>query len=458
MIAKHFECKSCTFVLPNVMVQPRLFSLFALLGSWLVGLLAFLLYQPLYPDLDHDEVYWVGSTYYYDLAFVQRDWVHPAWQLLPARENPPVSKYVLGFGLAAAGHRITTLDSLSYFYLFWLRLENNPEVTGAGQTPDYQKRFHVLDAATPGFRESVVERKRSPLTKPIIQAARATSTLCVVLASLLLLLLVSRAGDWIAGLIAGLLLLLHPLVLAASGRAMSDSVALLFSIAAAFAVLSWYRCVSAPPPSRFRGAMGRSLTAGLFLALACGAKMNSLILVLVAGVIVALVAGRDILRKDRLAALQVVAHGLLILAVGVVVFVVINPTLMQDPVGGMAATVLEHRRTEALHTDLTNSRLEALPAKVSAVVKMGFVGWIPFVALVLGTAWFVIRQWHDAAVRFAAVWWVVAFVCLALWVPFVWPRYIIPILPPSTWLIACMVSAGLRRVVPHFRNAGVLPR
>ncbi len=428
------------------MVRPRIFPLIALLGSWLGGVLVFLWYQPLYPDLDHDEVYWVGSTYYYDLAFVQRDWAHPAWQLLPARENPPVSKYVLGLGLAAGGHRITTLDSLSYFYLFWLRVENNPEVTVAGQTPDYQKRFHVLDAATPGFRESVVEKKRAPLTKPVIQAARATSTLCAVLASLLLLLLVSRSGDGIAGLIASLLLLLHPLVLAASGRAMSDLVALLFSIAAAFSAFAWYRHVSDPSLSRFRGVLSHSVITGVLLALACGAKMNSLIVVLVTGLIVAVVAVRNLLRKDRLEALHVAAHGLIILTVGVVVFIAINPTLIQDPVGGIAATVLEHRRTEALHTDLTNSRLETLQAKVSAVVKMGFVGWTPFVALVMGTAWFVVCHWKDAAVRFAACWWVVAFICLTLWVPFVWPRYIIPILPPSAWLIACMLSAGVRHL------------
>jgi hypothetical protein len=36
-----------------------------------------------------DEVYWIGSAYYFDLAFVWGEWGHPDWQLLPARENPP---------------------------------------------------------------------------------------------------------------------------------------------------------------------------------------------------------------------------------------------------------------------------------------------------------------------------------------------------------------------------------
>lgn len=434
-------------MLPNVRVRPRIIHLLALLVTWLAGVIVFLSYQPLYQDLAHDEVYWVGSTYYYDLAFVQRDWAHPAWQLLPARENPPVCKYVLGLGLAAAGHRITNLDSLSYFYLFWLRLENNPEVTGAGLSPDYQKRFRVLDAATPGFREGVVKNKRAPLVKSVIRAARATSTLCAVLASLLLLLMVSRSGDWIAGLIASSLLLFHPLVMTESGRAMSDLVALLFSIAAAFSAYAWYLCVSAPSLPRFREVLSNSVIAGFLLALACGAKMNSLVVVLVTGLMVAFVAGRKVLKHDRLGAVKVAAHGLIILTIGLLVFIAINPTLIQRPIDGIAATVLEHRRTEALHTDLTNSRLETLPAKASAVVKMGFVGWTPFVTLLIGTTWFVIRRWDNPAVRFAACWWVVGFVCLTLWLPFVWPRYIIPLLPPSAWLIASMVSVGLRRIV-----------
>ena len=39
-----------------------------------------------------DEIYWIGQTYYYHLAFERMEWPHPDWLLLPARNNPPVGK------------------------------------------------------------------------------------------------------------------------------------------------------------------------------------------------------------------------------------------------------------------------------------------------------------------------------------------------------------------------------
>lgn len=465
------------------MARPRTLLLIGTLIAWLGELLVWLLLQPVDTPLDHDEIYWVGSAYYYDLAFVQRDWTHPAWLLLPARENPPVSKYVIGLGLAAAGHRITTIDSLSYFYLFWLQWENNADAHVTG--PDGEKRARVVEAATPGFRQRVLEKRRAPLTRPVVRAARNTVLVCAFLASLLLFMLATIAGDRMASLLASQLLLLHPAVVYASSHAMSDAIALMFSIAAALAAFWWYRrfsqlsqadLISSPSPGslgefalppdedtagvalprrqgvQFSQGLSSSITSGVLLALACGAKMNSLVIVVLTGVMVASVTMQRWMARERAGAITAVAHGLIILLVALSVFVVINPAILQDLPGGLAATVMEHRRTEQLQTDLAHPTLVSLPAKLEAVISMGFFGWPPFAAMVLIVVWSAVRRRHDDGIRFAVCWWLVAFICVTLWIPFMWSRYIIPLLPPSVWLVGCFSSAGARWLIRAFRQ------
>ena len=58
--------------------------------------------------IHEDEIYWIGSSYYYQLAVVEGDASNPDWQLLPARENPVLGKSVIGLALQIAGHPVTT--------------------------------------------------------------------------------------------------------------------------------------------------------------------------------------------------------------------------------------------------------------------------------------------------------------------------------------------------------------
>jgi 4-amino-4-deoxy-L-arabinose transferase-like glycosyltransferase len=436
-------------------MRKRLTLLLGCFAAWLAGTVAWLATQSDDPLLDHDEVYWIGSAYYYDLAFVQWDWSHPAWRLQPARENPPVSKYVIGLGLAVAGHHITTIDSLSYFYLIWLRWEKTPDAQA--RTVDEEKRARVVAAAPPGFRQQMLERKRAPLTRPVVQAARDTILVCAVLGSLFLFLLGTVAGDRLAGLIASQLLLFHPVAASAASHAMSDTVALLFSIAAAWAVLSWYRHFAHAPASDLRPGWPHSLAAGAALALACGAKMNSLVLVILAGVMVAFVIVQHGRNGSHREAIRAAAHGLLILAVGVTVFTIINPAILSDFPGGLAATVTEHGRTESIQVDLRYPHPVGLAGKLQSVISMGFYGWPLFSLMLAIVIWAVARRWHDDAVRFAVCWWVIALAGVTLWLPFAWPRYVLPLLAPSVWLVGVFFASGIRSLgdrLPGLRPAG----
>src|SRR5882757_5247323 len=68
-------------------------------------------------SLKEDEIYWIGQTYYFHLAVEERDWSNPDWQLLPARENPVLGKYVIGLGLRLNGLSVTNVDWLGVFFI-----------------------------------------------------------------------------------------------------------------------------------------------------------------------------------------------------------------------------------------------------------------------------------------------------------------------------------------------------
>ena len=83
-------------------MRTRSLRLILIAAAWAVGALFWWTQQRPPPLLDHDEVYWIGSAYYYELALVRHDFDDPAWGWLPERENPPVCKYEIGLGLHLA--------------------------------------------------------------------------------------------------------------------------------------------------------------------------------------------------------------------------------------------------------------------------------------------------------------------------------------------------------------------
>ncbi|MBL9199172.1 MAG: phospholipid carrier-dependent glycosyltransferase [Opitutaceae bacterium] len=417
--------------------------------AWAAGALGWVALQKDDPLLDQDEVYWIGSAYYYDLAWVRRDWRHEAWRLLPARENPPVCKYVLGLGLATAGHRVESIENLAYFYLKWLRWENPAAVpTNAAE----EKRAAVVRAAGPEFMRQVLDGRRAPLPRPVVGAARTTVLVCAVLGSLSLLLLGWSVGDRVAGLVASVLLLVHPVAASAASHAMSDTIALLFAVAAAWAVTNWYRRLAAPDGPR---GLGPAVLAGVALGLACAAKMNALVLVLLAGALTAIAmaqrwragAGRGVGAAAR--------QGIAVLVVALALFVAINPAILADFPRALAAPIMEHRLTEATQVDLHDPHPAGLGGKLAAVARMAFYGWEFFAVMAGLVAWCAVRRWREPAVRVAVIWWGLALASVTLWLPFAWPRYVLPLLAPSAWIAGLALTAAWQAAVR--RNAAASP-
>jgi hypothetical protein len=398
--------------------------------------------RPTTAEPDVDEVYWIGSAYYYHLAFERFDWGNRDWDLLPARENPPIAKYVIGLGLAVRGHHVTSPDVLGGFYQYF------QHVDGAwGTGVDRAKREAVVRRITP---KSIGKPAGAPLQLPsdVLIAARETMIVVAVLTSGLVFLLGRQLSSSFAGLIASQLWLAHPSAVESYNHALSDAVAQFFCASAAVTIASGLKRW-AEPPGLSRAFMIRwAVAVGVLLGLACAAKMNALVLLAAfATGFVAVVAGAGGIGRFKSAAVTLAA----VAAAGIATFVMLNPAILHDPGNGLIATVAEHRRTEAIQAGFLHGYLTSVTAKLGVVTDIGFRGILPASLLLLITVAAAMRG--NATTRFVAGWWFVAATGVTLWIPFARHRYVLPVVIPSVLLVSVAVAAVVDRLRQRLRAA-----
>jgi len=402
------------------------------------------------PRVDPDEIYWIGSVYYYHLAFERGDWSHPDWSLLSARENPPVARYVLGLGLALAGQHIVTRDMLGCFRVMF---KETPGVWGVGE--DYAKR--VAEAGRMN-----AELCARPLGGPgvtnkpaLLALSRRIMLVTIVLASLLVFVLGASISNPATGLLASQFFLLHPLAIFASDHAMSDAVAVLFSTAAALAAWLFIRRLSTAEPVTPRSGAVLVLLNGMALALACGAKMNSLIMVLVFGAAAGGVAIQAWRNHDRTRAVQAVLCGAASVVAAFAIFVLLNPAILADFPGGLIALFEEQRvGLEYTMRVMPELRLATLGAKFGAVTHVA-TGPLTFgLGAIVGLV--AALRSRRAGMWLMAAWWVISVVAVTLWIPIAWGRYVLPIVVPSTLLLAYAAVAAAERLITLARSRSSL--
>ena len=399
--------------------------------------------------VDPDEIYWIGSSYYYHLAFERAEWNHPDWTLMSARENPPVSKYVLGLGLATTGQRVVDREMLGCFVLMF----KDPRKWGEGAY--YQRRIGDLAGMTE-------ERCARPLGGPgvtnkpaLLLYARRVMLVTTVLASLVILVLGASIANPVTGLVASQLFLLHPITVFTYNHAMADAVALLFSAVAALATWRFVLRFTDPAPVSARDGWLLTVISGVALALACGAKMNSLILVVLFAAAVAGVAVTTFRNGDRARARQVLAYGAASGVVAFAVFTLINPAILADFSGALQAVFAEQRvGLEFTMRAMPELRLEGLDDKFGAVshVALGPVSFLLGALVCLVPA---LRS-RRVGLWLVAAWWTIAVVIVTLWIPIAWSRYVLPIVAPSALLLAyALVSAADALVVMTRRQSAL---
>src|SRR5262249_49176737 len=153
---------------------------------------------------------------------------------------------------------------------------------------------------------------------------------------------------------------------------------------------------------------GFSLLCGALLALACGAKMNSLVVVLLSGAALAFVVLRAYASGGVPRAVTALACGSIAALAAGGGFLAINPALLNAVWGGLAATVTEHRQTEAIQLKFITVPLKTITQKLGAVAELSAFSPTACCGLGVFAVWCLAS--NHAGRRFVACWWLIALV------------------------------------------------
>jgi hypothetical protein len=390
--------------------------------------------------MHQDEPAWIGSAYYFDLL-ARGEPDHPDWRLLPARESPFVGKFLFGVALRAAGHPVQSFDPLAAWHEAW-RL---PSGAGGGSLARAE-RLAVSRRLSADARLAI-RRNRFRYVQPSqLVAARLVAASFGIACAVAVAALGLRCRGPATGLVAGIAFALHGLAIDGYTHAMFDVIALAFSALAMLALIALVGPAWGDPGGP-RRTLAMGLITGVLLALAVGTKMNAMIVVLVAASLAVVVLARAARTGDRRG--PGVARSLgLSLVVGLLAFITINPTLHGDLAGGLRDLFAMPARTTRVQASFLPDHLTTLGAKFRAVSTLvcGHPGGLIALTLVtLWPTWEGLRRFSPRSVL--VLWWWTALGAVLAWIPFPWPRYALPLLPPAALLLGDALvgwAAGLR--------------
>jgi len=282
---------------------------------------------------------------------------------------------------------------------------------------------------------------------------------CAALTSLFVFMLGASTVGRATGLLASQLLLVHPSVRYAYEHAMADAVGFMFGTAAALAVWLFFRRFCHPERSEGsavsrRDAVLFALLNGVLIGLAVASKMNWLTVAFLFGAAVLFVAVQSWRRGDRNRTWLAIACGAGGFATAFAVFVLANPAILGDPIGGLIAVVRDPQLTTSVQVRVLAfpAHLSSVAAKLNGVGRLMFGSPFLFTLLVVAVAIACIRA-PRVGVWFVAAWWAIAFVCVTAWIPFEWKRYILPLVIPFAVLVAHMLVAGASALIRLVRRS-----
>ena len=352
-----------------------------------------------------DELNWVSRSYFYRLAFMERNLSSERWHSIDSLDQPHVSDFLIGLTLHALGQAVPQVPERDWCWVGAPRLE-------------------------PGR----LWYARIPAT--ILGSA---------VAPMVFLLGMRLSGRPLVGFVSGLLYAFHPVPLLSQPRAMSDGPLIFFStLSVLFLTLSWPErstSGSAPGLRWILVAMG-SLAAGL----ATGAKLSGLVVVAVILLAVTIRAIFSLLREPRDLSGQVLRWAVGAWVLTPVCVVAVNPTLYPAPAARLQA-MLRYRwdesRAQALtyEADALHGRLEQVAALASRLalddaelrhptfigmhVALAAAGLVTLVALEMTH----LRAGRASPQLLLLAWLVVLAVVLLPSLPLRWIRYYLPFVP-----------------------------
>ena len=383
--------------------------------------------------LGEDEIYWVGQAYYFHLAFAQWNWRHPDWQLLPARENPVLGKYVIGLGLRLNGLSVTSPDWLGVFYII---AKDRPNAWG--DVHDRAERQAVLNRMAPATRELAWVQGLFEHPVEYATTARAIMLLFGALAIVLVFVLTALYTKPLTAFLAAVAFALHPAVVSGYTEVGADILAIAFSLLAVVHFAWVERCVWR---RNARPGLARALVCagGAFsVAFAVGSKMNA-VAVGFLGALLCLVFVARYLRHRMPEAKDSAVTMVCLLILSLALFVGSNPGNYPNPVKGVWSVYAAQQRSLEVQKGIPAKRhpLRSASERIRAMAGLTALHPAAF-ALIFGALVFQVLAAHRAGqpLPLIALWWLVAFVAVTAWLPFARPRYALPVIAPSVILVA----------------------
>ncbi|MFO0960845.1 MAG: hypothetical protein U0800_25975 [Isosphaeraceae bacterium] len=390
--------------------------------------------QELAGPVNHDdEMAWVANSYYGELAF-SGDFGNPDWQLLPAKDSPPLGKYAFALALRMIDRPIRSIEPLAAWYGLY---RDQPGAWGTGEA--YERRRAIAERINPARIPSVRSRAYRPIGDDQLLACRRVARIGGMLAALGVASVGLAIRGPATGLIAGLAFAVHPITIPVSLVALFDTMAVAWSILAIRLLMATVEAVG----------WRRSVLAiglGLSMAAAVGTKMNALIVAAATGSTALFLAGRA-LRKEQKPAIALALS--ISMAIALAAFVAVNPALHPDIVGGLADLFRLPAETTRVQAGFLDGFLGTFGEKFGAVgaLLVGFrAGSWPLLGIGVISTLAAIADRAKPGRWIVVGWFWSSLVLVVAWIPFPWSRYALPVVPAACLIAADSLAALAGRV------------
>ena len=126
----------------------------------------------------------------------------------------------------------------------------------------------------------------------------------------------------------------------------------------------------------------------------------------------------------------------------VILFIGTNPTLYGDPVDGVLALSYEHALTADIQEQIIGGRLSTVSERIQALAALVCHGPWTFNGICLTVVWTAYDCVRKQTIGIILVlWWAVALLLLMIWLPFEWDRYALPLIPPTMLILGATAES-----------------
>ncbi len=408
--------------------------------------------------LHGDEIYWLSTSIYFKLFFIDEDIHNKQWRYRSSYDHPPVGKYLIGLVLYMAGYG----DKVNTF---------------ADKNADKECRWHFNKSYRWNINHIAMVYEGIPL-QGMLYILRLSMAIIGSLACLLIFWVCKEIFNIRVGLIAALLLAYNPIMLFWGTRIMSEAPLLFFLITNMVLMILFYRSFLGQKLLR---TFIFAFMIGVNIALAAGTKLTGGLTALIFLIFCILVIfTKVILLRFNLASpghdnkikrvkiyeeIKVILISLLIAGIiAVSFFVAMNPFLYNQPLKGIIS-MLRYRMQESHSQQMYYhiSALTSLRERFHFIVKVcsfpfgsnvHILKWGMLLIICIGIGFFkllyseikyYLRSQMLSVRSIILVWFFISFIGIIFWIPLGWERYCLPLVPFEAITLGYIIDKILNR-------------